>query len=170
MSAPGTSAWARQYYGPGWPDCAGQGKYMTTVKAFGRNQAWNRKCKRALRYLDRVFRNAVPDYYKDICKAPDVGTYNCRPIAGTGSPSFHSFGIAEDIRWGLNARDGDKKSEMRNRGMPAVHRVERLAIFVWGGRWDNPDDMHFEVVMTPKQIRARLTWRGKVKRKYRHHA
>jgi hypothetical protein len=130
--------------------------------------AWNKKAKRALRRLDRIFRETVPKYYRDICNDParDTGSYNCRQIAGTNVPSNHSFGTAADIDWQENARDGDYESEMRDRGMPAIHKVEREGFMRWGGRYSSPDDMHFECLLTPAELKERYTWRGTKKRSY----
>lgn len=168
MASPGTAQWAREVgYGPGWPSCADQAARLTAVEAFGRKMAWNRRAKRALRYLNRTFRSETPAYHELISKSADVGSYNCRPIAGTSVASNHSFGTSVDLRWHANARDGDRSSEMRDRGMPAVRKVRHDGIFRWGGDYSSPDDMHFEVIKTPAELRKMLTWRGKLRRRYR---
>ncbi len=132
--------------------------------------AWNRRATRALRRIDRVFKETVPAYYKKLCTQPDNGTYNCRPIAGTSVPSNHSFGTAIDLDWQENARDGDYRSEMRDRGMPAIRKLEREGFVRWGGRYSSPDDMHLEVVWTPEKLKAAYTWRGtKKKRWWKNH-
>ena len=172
MALPGSSEWARLHYGPGWPRCSEQGSRLVSVKAFGRTMAWNKGAKRALVRLDRLFKENTPKYYRDICNDParDTGAYNCRPIAGTSSPSNHSFGTAVDIDWQENARDGDYKSEMRSRGMSVIQKVEAEGFMRWGGRYSSPDDMHFEVMWTPDKLRAAYTWRGtKKKRWWKNH-
>lgn len=167
MSTPGSAIWNRQHYGPGWPNCAAQGGLLTTVKIFGRPMAVNKRCKRAFRRIDRVFKDKVPKYYADISKEKDTGVFNCRPIAGTNVPSNHSFASCIDIDWQENARDGDRKSEMRDRGMPAIRKLEGEGLVSWGGDWGSPDDMHLDIIMTPEQIKRKYTWRGKLKKRRR---
>lgn len=128
--------------------------------------AWNRKAKRALRRLDRIFKANSPAYYKKLCKELDVGAYNCRAIAGTSTPSNHSFATAIDLDWQENARDGDYQSAMRERGMASVKKVEAEGFMRWGGRYSSPDDMHLEVIVTPEQLKRMYTWRGTKKRRY----
>ncbi|MFV0297938.1 MAG: M15 family metallopeptidase [Hyphomicrobiaceae bacterium] len=81
---------------------------------------------------------------------PSAGTYNCRVIAGTRSPSAHSYGIAIDIaikhsdywRW---ARKGKSAALSWRNSIPVeiVEIFERHG-FIWGGRWHHFDTMHFE--------------------------
>lgn len=71
------------------------------------------------------------------------GGYNPRNIAGTNTPSLHSFGRAIDINWNENARG--------KRGTIPEDVALRLAQkhgLTWGGTWKNRDDMHFEVADT----------------------
>ena len=79
---------------------------------------------------------------------PIAGTYNCRPVADTGQPSPHGYGIAID----LNTAFSDywywqpQREPIRYRSrMP----LEIVAIFeqhgfIWGGKWYHYDTMHFE--------------------------
>lgn len=163
MSTPGSAEWSRQYYGPGWPDCDGMTHRLEAVQAFGRSLAWNTKAKRALRRIDRCFRRKCPAYYKVIVSSPDTGTYNCRPISGTSTPSNHSFGTAIDIRWNENARDGDHSSEMRRRGMKAINQLKKEGLIRWGGDYSSPDDMHVEIVKDPVWIDGRYFTNGRRK-------
>ena len=68
------------------------------------------------------------------------GGYNPRNIAGTNTPSQHSFGNAIDINWARNARGtaGDINPDLARR-LAQKHGLR------WGGDWSNPDPMHFEV-------------------------
>jgi hypothetical protein len=68
------------------------------------------------------------------------GGYNPRNIRGTNIPSQHSFGSAIDINWTRNARGtrGDIDPTLA-RTLAKRHGM------TWGGDWDNPDPMHFEV-------------------------
>ena len=155
MATAGTEAWARATYGP---PC--EGPFVQTF-IFGRNLTVHKKAVRAFKRLDRIFKEKCPAYYKAICAESDTGTYNCRKIAGTNTYSNHAFGLAIDLDWQENARDGDWKSEMRDRGMAAVKQVEKEGFMRWGGRYSSPDDMHFEVVMTPLLLRTHYTLEGK---------
>lgn len=155
MATPGTEAWARAVYGP--PCDTAQ---MVQVFIFGRNMTVHKKAKRAFLRLDHIFKEKAPKYYRDICRESDSGTYNCRKIAGTDTYSNHAFGLAIDLDWQENARDGDFKSEMRTRGADVIVQVEKEGFMRWGGRYSSPDDMHFEVVMTLAQLLLRYNLKG----------
>jgi hypothetical protein len=90
--------------------------------------------------------DALPASF-DLYLKPSAGSYICRAIAGTSSPSAHGYGIAIDIavkpahywRW--------------SRGGPAVYqnsipmeivRIFEAHGFIWGGKWYHYDTMHFE--------------------------
>lgn len=83
---------------------------------------------------------------------PIAGSYVCRAIAGTSSPSAHGYGIAIDIalsysnywRWDQR-RDPLRRVPAYRNAIP----IEIVAIFekhgfIWGGRWSHYDTMHFE--------------------------
>jgi hypothetical protein len=84
--------------------------------------------------------------------------WNWRNIAGSGSRSFHSYGIAVDLLmktqpgmetyWQWTAAKGiDWRSvpaEKRQNPPVAVIRVFEEQGFIWGGRWPRYDTMHFE--------------------------
>jgi hypothetical protein len=78
---------------------------------------------------------------------PPAGTYNCRPIAGTGRRSTHAFGIAIDI----STRFSDywqwskaKTAVWTNRIPAAIGDVFERHGFIWGAKWYHFDTMHFE--------------------------
>jgi hypothetical protein len=81
-----------------------------------------------------------------------AGTFNFRSIAGTERRSAHSYGIAIDVapkladywRWRWRERGVEPPVQYRNR-MPLeiVAAFEREG-FIWGGRWNHYDTMHFE--------------------------
>jgi D-alanyl-D-alanine carboxypeptidase len=80
---------------------------------------------------------------------PLGGTYNCRGVADTGQSSMHSWGAAIDINtaysdYWLWRRTGGGLAPYANR-IPAeiVSAFERHG-FIWGGRWQHFDTMHFE--------------------------
>ena len=68
------------------------------------------------------------------------GGYNPRYIAGTTTPSQHAHATAIDVNWDENARGkrGKIPTELA-RSVAAKHGM------TWGGEWQNPDDMHFEI-------------------------
>jgi hypothetical protein len=79
-----------------------------------------------------------------------AGTFNFRSIAGTERRSAHSYGIAIDVApkladyWRWRERGVEPPVQYRNR-MPLeiVAAFEREG-FIWGGRWNHYDTMHFE--------------------------
>lgn len=72
--------------------------------------------------------------------AKQSGGYNPRNIAGTNTPSQHTYGRAIDINWNENAR-GTRGSIPRELALELAGKHG----LTWGGVWKNPDDMHFEV-------------------------
>jgi hypothetical protein len=86
----------------------------------------------------------------DAFLVPSAGTYNCRPVAGTGRPSAHGYGIAIDIatrhsdywRWSKPAPDGTPV--YRNAIPEEIVSVFEKHGFIWGGKWAHFDTMHFE--------------------------
>jgi hypothetical protein len=75
------------------------------------------------------------------------GGYNPRNIAGTDTPSQHSFGHAIDINPGSNARGAKTPSDLPANvaDLAAAHGL------TWGGGWsgDTRDPMHFELSGKP---------------------
>jgi hypothetical protein len=93
----------------------------------------------------------------------NAGTYNVRPIRGSNPPRYsnHSWGIA----WDLNVAQNPMKSPLTT-DMPApmiadieaIRTTEGLQVWRWGGRFARtPDPMHFELLVTPRELRAGLT-------------
>jgi hypothetical protein len=93
--------------------------------------------------------DALPDRFAKFL-TPAAGTYNCRPIAGTGRASAHGLGIAIDIavahahywRWTGPGHDG--RYAYRNAIPPEIVAIFEKHGFIWGGRWYHYDTMHFE--------------------------
>jgi hypothetical protein len=81
---------------------------------------------------------------------PAAGTFNCRPIAGTGRPSAHGAGIAIDLAvkhahyWLWSKPDGKGRYPFRNSIPPEIVSIFERHGFIWGGRWYHYDTMHFE--------------------------
>lgn len=151
MSTPGTAQWALEKFGI---PC--NVNDMRNVFIFGHDLRIHKGAVRHFKRLDRIFANHSPRYYKLLCKSPDVFTYSCRDIAGTNTKSNHSWPIAIDLRSAANARNGQSatQSEMWKEARDSVLQAEKEG-FRWGGRYTSPDPMHFETLLTPKQIRQR---------------
>ena len=77
---------------------------------------------------------------------PLGGTYNCRPVAGTGRTSMHSWGAAIDINTAYSDywRWRGPGSGYRSRIPPEIVAAFERHGFIWGGRWAHFDTMHFE--------------------------
>jgi hypothetical protein len=83
----------------------------------------------------------------DVYLRPSAGTYVCRPVAGTTSPSAHGYGIAIDLalgradywRWSKGGAEA-----YRNRFPMEIVRIFEAHGFIWGGKWWHYDTMHFE--------------------------
>lgn len=79
---------------------------------------------------------------------PSSGTFNYRVVAGTGRLSPHSFGIAIDLA--RDKRDywkwaSKEQGEKRLLSYPKeVVEVFEKHNFVWGGKWNHFDILHFE--------------------------
>jgi len=75
---------------------------------------------------------------------PTAGTYSCRPVKDTGRLSLHAYGAAID----LNLRYADywlwRKGGWRNRMPREIVEIFERHGFIWGGRWQHYDTMHFE--------------------------
>jgi D-alanyl-D-alanine carboxypeptidase len=91
--------------------------------------------------------DALPDAVKRAAY-PSAGTYNCRPVADTGEPSPHSYGIAIDLNtaisdyWYWQPHDG--AIVYRNRMPQEIVAIFEKHGFIWGGKWYHFDTMHFE--------------------------
>jgi hypothetical protein len=80
---------------------------------------------------------------------PIGGTYNCRPIADTGQSSMHAWGAAIDINttysdYWLWRRTANGPAPYTNRIPPEIVTIFEQHGFIWGGRWEHFDTMHFE--------------------------
>jgi hypothetical protein len=96
--------------------------------------------------LDDLEKNGYP------LKSNESGGYNDRNIAGTNTKSQHAFGNAVDVNWNDNPRGGSQPS------MPPflADSLARKHGVSWGGTWNNPDPMHFEVARDgPAPLNAR---------------
>jgi hypothetical protein len=146
-------------WGPGWPTCLQKGPPLVTVTCG----------------VNRVRLSVRPEIAKLVARLVThlelargrgfdptfCGGYNCRPIAGTSTPSNHSWGLAVDL-------DSDENPQLsaashKQRGVPfpggrtLVSSMPQNAAaigarygFGWGGHYvSRPDPMHFEFVGRP---------------------
>jgi hypothetical protein len=87
-----------------------------------------------------------------------LGCYNWRPIRGTRRMSYHSWGLAVDLEpknsggqiifWGWEQSHNPRwmlvSPENRWRPPLSLIRAFENEGFIWGGKWDLYDNMHFE--------------------------
>jgi hypothetical protein len=80
----------------------------------------------------------------------ETGGFNDRNIAGTNTPSQHSFGHAVDINWQHNPRGAQGPSDLP----PNVGDIAAAHGLTWGGNWsgDTRDPMHFELSGKPVAV------------------
>jgi hypothetical protein len=91
---------------------------------------------------------------------PPGGSFNYRPIAGTGRLSPHSFGFAIDIAVGPSHYWRWEKTgagEYKNSIPYAIVEIFEKHGFIWGGKWYHFDTMHFEY-RPELLIKARKSW------------
>jgi hypothetical protein len=101
----------------------------------------------ALRRVSAELEQLPPRFHKFIEQT--AGTFNPRTIAGTNRPSAHSWGIAVDLNvawsdyWRWSVRP-DGTTLYKNRIPIEIVRIFERHGFIWGGRWQHYDTMHFE--------------------------
>lgn len=95
--------------------------------------------------LDLLTQNE-PDMLKFLLNI--AGTYKYRKIAATNRLSAHSWGIAIDLNtkyshyWLWDKKSGRKKA--KNKIPAKIVEIFEKNGFIWGGRWEHYDTMHFE--------------------------
>jgi hypothetical protein len=142
---------ADRSFGPGWPNCD-RSRIVTLVRSDGlRLPIHNDLAGLVAILLDltelRGY-NVRPDW---------TWGYACRPIAGTRTPSNHSWGTAVDINAPVNPR----KRPLTTNIPRAVVNMWKAHGFRWGGDYQasTPDPMHMEFMGTKfdaARIEARL--------------
>lgn len=79
-----------------------------------------------------------------------AGTFNWRKVARTERLSAHSFGIAIDLNvdfsdyWQWARPGADGQPAYRNRIPWEIVEIFERHGFIWGGKWNHFDTMHFE--------------------------
>jgi hypothetical protein len=106
----------------------------------------------------RILAGADPEVRRFFAGLRHIGGYHWRPIAGTASRSYHSYGIALDLiakDWGgkqyywrnLMGRDDEWYALPYDKRwmvpLPVVDAFEKHG-FIWGGKWLYFDTVHFE--------------------------
>ncbi len=80
------------------------------------------------------------------------GTFLWRTIKGTTRLSMHSFGMTMDIntsfsnywQWDCSCTDEQKTLGYKNRIPQKIVDIFEKHGFIWGGKWQHYDTMHFE--------------------------
>lgn len=75
---------------------------------------------------------------------PSAGTFNCRTVADTGNRSAHAWGVAIDINTDKSDYWLWSKGAYRNRIPWEIVEIFERHGFIWGGKWNHFDTMHFE--------------------------
>lgn len=138
---------AHSSFGTGWPNC--QPQNMVVLK---RADGFARAFHKAVAELIAICIDVTEALGYDV-RPGDSWGYSCRPIAGTSTPSNHSWGTAADINATTNPRRADRAF---------VSDIPRVVVdfwkgvgFRWGGNFSWPDPMHFEWMGTTDQARQK---------------
>lgn len=143
---------ADRSFGTGWPTCD-----RSKIIALVRNDGLRLPVHRELSDLVAILMDLTEaGHHYNIVPGWTWG-YACRAIAGTRTPSNHSWGTAVDINAPTNPRRADRRfvSDMPR---PMVDMWKAHG-FRWGGQFSWPDPMHFEFmgsVQDARNITARL--------------
>lgn len=141
-----TRSWT---FGVGWP--RRNTNIVTLVRKDGMRIAVNRGCSELVKILMDLTELSGYDLRPGQCWG-----YANRPIGGTRSASGHSWGTDIDLNAPTNPHASAAWHRRNARGTRPFglalscdipERVIRMWEdngFTWGGRWSNPDPMHFE--------------------------
>lgn len=138
-------------WGQGWPHCSASLMKTVVAKDQGGKGKDIRVTVRAEVAQMVVYLLEATDKLYNVNQS-DTGGYNCRPIAGTSTPSNHSWGLAIDINWNENPRTAPLHSVIP----PAVVAMWNDCGWFWGGFYahSTPDAMHFEYVGKPSEVKG----------------
>lgn len=75
---------------------------------------------------------------------PSAGTFSCRTVKDTGQRSMHAYGAAIDINTKYSDYWRWRKGGYRNRIPYEIDQIFERHGFIWGGKWEHYDTMHFE--------------------------
>ncbi len=121
----------------------------------------HRRIAEALKRIDKALTKAAadsPELAAALAELGSVSGYNWRDIRGTRRRSLHSWGLAVDIMpkkigdrtiyWGWEKvwNDDWMLVPLENRWTPPEELIAAFERenFIWGGKWDLYDTMHFE--------------------------
>jgi hypothetical protein len=142
-------------WGTGWPTCKGAAGNLVTIVA-ARSGARFSVHRRISVLFDSLIDEMETRGY--LCKPPQCGAYNCRPVAGTNVSSLHAWALAGDVNW----TDNPYTSTGR-RTMPlwVPRELFNPYGFAWGGDYNGTrkDFMHLEFMGTPAQADQMTTAR-----------
>lgn len=155
MAKRGSTAWRKEAWGePGSPPAKIVPYLFQSVRIQVREEA--------VPAFDEL--QAIMSRHSYYARSGVTGGFNHRMIAGTNSPSSHSWGTSVDVNWDTNPYRLDRKitdmpAPMINEIL-AIETVDGVQVFRWGGDWDgdsatphsNYDAMHFEIVATPEEL------------------
>lgn len=129
---------AQRGWGGGWPSCSGAVGNLATI-TFARSGVRVTVHKRIARLVQLLADETERRGY--LAKLGQTGAYNCRCIAGTKTPSNHSWGLAIDWNWQSNPY-----SSNRSHTNPQwMYDLWSRYGFANGSMYDGPWDwMHFE--------------------------
>jgi D-alanyl-D-alanine carboxypeptidase len=173
-----TTAWLRA----AWRDFECAEDRMVPVRIFRTVTPVNPLTTRAFAALEEALGSAG-------YRPRSVWNYNCRDIKGQpGRRSLHAYGLALDIdprcnphrrgahgdaRFSPAATQWDRCQDVQAgwadttftpdqvAAVEAIQTVDGLQVFAWGGRWStSPDPMHFQVNVTPGELRRGIARGG----------
>jgi peptidoglycan hydrolase-like protein with peptidoglycan-binding domain len=138
---------AHSSFGTGWPNC--QPGNMVMLR---RSDGFARAFHKDIVDLIAICVDVTESLGYNVRPEASWG-YSCRAVAGTNSPSNHSWGTAIDINADTNPRRADHKfqSDIPRR----VVDFWKSTGFRWGGDWNWPDPMHFDWPGTAAQARQK---------------
>lgn len=147
MSAPLSASRMRREYSASWCDTS----RMVGVRFHG----WPTPLPVERRTADawRAF-SAVMEQHDYRFRESAGGTYNCRPIAGTNDWSLHAYGLAIDLNPSDNPHGTDTTDQPAGfrRDVKKIRTNSGRRVFAWGGDWDQPDTMHWQIGATPAEL------------------
>ena len=110
-------------------------RFRSKIKAIPNNLYIN---KAMASPLEKAFQNLVDDGLGDLIRTWD-GCFNIRKQRGSSVWSLHSYALALDINAAWNGLGKTPTMDRR------IVRCFARAGFDWGGYWQRPDGMHFQL-------------------------
>ena len=82
------------------------------------------------------------------------GSYNCRNISGSDKKSLHAYAIAVDLNPSVNPFGSPLRHDYPSAFIADIEaiRFDGSKAFQWGGRWNTPDAMHWQIDLPPAKI------------------